>query len=203
MRSLLRSRDDVRLMTDFFKALCSFLWNWFQIDLPSLPFFPQTLIPSYLPYLNMKSESEVAQSCSALCDPVDCSPPGSSIHGILQARVLEWVAMSFSRGSSQPRDWTQVSRIAGRRFTIWAINSQIQYLTASNYTTGNTDYPTAIPYLPLNCFLIDEKPRLQNPWNVKSKSTKRAHTVCLSFQSSLGQARQATHSQPLDLSVHT
>ena len=44
---------------------------------------------------------EVAQSCPALCDPMDCSPPGSSVHGILQARILEWVAISFSRGSSQ------------------------------------------------------------------------------------------------------
>ena len=44
------------------------------------------------------SESEVTQSCPTLCDPVDCSPPGSSVHGILQARVLEWVAISFSRG---------------------------------------------------------------------------------------------------------
>ena len=64
--------------------------------------------------------SEVAQWCPTLCDPMDCSLPGSSIHGIFQARVLEWVAISFSRGSSWPRDWTQVSRIAGRRFTIWA-----------------------------------------------------------------------------------
>ena len=64
--------------------------------------------------------SEVAQSCPTLCNPVDCSPPGSSIHGILQARILEWVAIAFSRGSSQPRDWTQVSRIAGRRFNLWA-----------------------------------------------------------------------------------
>ena len=47
---------------------------------------------------------EVAQSCPTLCDPIDCSPPGSSVHGIFQARVLEWVAISFSRGSSQPRD---------------------------------------------------------------------------------------------------
>ena len=67
-----------------------------------------------------KSESEVAQSCPTLCDPVDCSPPGSSIHEILQARILEWVAISFSRGSSGPRDWTQVSRIVGRRFNLWA-----------------------------------------------------------------------------------
>ena len=52
--------------------------------------------------------------------PMDCSPPGSSLHGILQARILEWVAISFSRGSSRPRDQTQVSRIPGRRFNLWA-----------------------------------------------------------------------------------
>ena len=50
----------------------------------------------------------VAQLCLTLCDPMDCSPPGSSVRGVLQARVLEWVAMSFSRGSSQPRDQTHV-----------------------------------------------------------------------------------------------
>ena len=64
--------------------------------------------------------SEVAQSCLTLCDPVDCSPPGSSVHGILQARILEWVAISFSRGSSQPKDSTWVSCIAGRCFILWA-----------------------------------------------------------------------------------
>ena len=51
----------------------------------------------------------VAQSCPTLCDPVDCSPPGSSVHGILQARILEWVVIPLSKGSSQPRDRTQVS----------------------------------------------------------------------------------------------
>ena len=55
-----------------------------------------------------------------LCDPVDCSPPVSSVHGILQARLLEWVAISFSRGSSQPRNQTQVSCTAGRFFIDWA-----------------------------------------------------------------------------------
>ena len=54
------------------------------------------------------------------CDPVDCSPPGSSVHGIFQARILEWVAISFSRESSWPRNRTQVSCIAGRFFTNWA-----------------------------------------------------------------------------------
>ena len=58
--------------------------------------------------------------CLALCNPMDCSLPGSSVHGIFQARVLEWVAFSFSRGSSWPRDRTQVSHIAGKCFTIWA-----------------------------------------------------------------------------------
>ena len=66
------------------------------------------------------SWSEVAQSCPTLCDPMDCSLSGSSVHGIFQARVLEWIAISFSRGSFQPRGWTQISCIAGRRFTIWA-----------------------------------------------------------------------------------
>ena len=51
---------------------------------------------------------------------MDCSLPGSSVHGILQAIVLEWIAISFSSESSRPRDWTQVSRIVDRRFTVWA-----------------------------------------------------------------------------------
>ena len=78
---------------------------------------------SYLAYYYSgpnESESEVAQSCPALCDPLDCSPPSSSVHGIFQTRILEWVATSFSRRSSQPRDWTWVSCIIGRCFTIWA-----------------------------------------------------------------------------------
>ena len=58
---------------------------------------------------------KVAQSCLSLCDPM-----GYTVHEILQARILEWVTLPFSRGSSQPRDWTQVSRIAGRFFTCWA-----------------------------------------------------------------------------------
>ena len=63
--------------------------------------------------------SLVAKSCLSLCDPMNYSPPGSSIHGILQARILEWVAIPFSWVSSQPRDRTQVSSIAGRFFTSW------------------------------------------------------------------------------------
>ena len=63
----------------------------------------------------------VTQLCLTLCDHMDCSPPGSSVHGILQARILEWVAIAFSRGFSQPRDRIWVSSMAGIFFTIWSI----------------------------------------------------------------------------------
>ena len=69
--------------------------------------------------------SEVAQSCPTLCNPMDCCLPGSSIHGNFLARIMEWVAISFSRGPSQPRDWTQVSRIAGRLLTLWTTREVI------------------------------------------------------------------------------
>ena len=62
----------------------------------------------------------VTQLCLTLCDPMDCSLPSSSVHGILQAKILEWVAIPFSRGSSLPRDQTRVSCTAGRFFTIRA-----------------------------------------------------------------------------------
>ena len=61
-----------------------------------------------------------AQSCLALCDSVDCSPPGFSVHGILQVRILEWEAISFSRGSSQPRDQILSPALAGEIFTTRA-----------------------------------------------------------------------------------
>ena len=61
------------------------------------------------------------------CDPMDSSPSGSSVYGISQARTLEWVAISSSRASSQPRDQTQVFCIAGRFFTIWAIKEAYHF----------------------------------------------------------------------------
>ena len=64
----------------------------------------------------IQQKVKVTQSCLILCDPMDCSPPGYSAHGILQVRILEQVAIPFSRGSSQPRDRTQVSCIAGGVF---------------------------------------------------------------------------------------
>ena len=99
----------------------SFRINWF--DLLAL----QGTLKSFLQHhssevsiLLYESESEVTQLCLTLCHPVDCSLPGSSVHGILQARILEWVVISFSRGSSRLRNPTWVSRIVGRRFNLWA-----------------------------------------------------------------------------------
>ena len=65
-------------------------------------------------FIHLKVKVLVAQLCPNVWEPVDCSPPGSSLHGILQARILEWVAVSYPKESSHPRDQTQVSHIAGR-----------------------------------------------------------------------------------------
>ena len=62
----------------------------------------------------------VTQSCPTLCNPMDCSPPGSSVHEISQTRILEWVAIPFSTGSTQPRDWTRVSCIGRWILYHWA-----------------------------------------------------------------------------------
>ena len=63
---------------------------------------------------------KIALSCPTLCEPMDCNWAGSSVHGVLQARILEWVAISFSRESFPARNWTQISFTAGRFFTVWA-----------------------------------------------------------------------------------
>ena len=84
-----------------------------------------------LTQLLSESESEVTQSCPTLCDPMDCSLPGFSVHGVFQARILEWAAISFSSRSCQPRDWTPVSHIVGRCFTIWA-TSEVPHDHLSN-----------------------------------------------------------------------
>ena len=83
---------------------------------PGLPHCRQTLY-----YLSHQGSSKWNRSVmsNSLC-PMNCRPPGSSVHGIFQARVLEWVTISFSRGSSLPRDRTQVSHIVSRHLTVWA-----------------------------------------------------------------------------------
>ena len=97
--------------------------------------------------------SEVAQSRLTLCDPMDCSPAGSSVHGIFQTRMLEWVAISFSRGSSQPRERTQVSRIAGRGFNLWATTESQLKLTSEQIS-------------PIEMLMVGLKEREgKNPWD--------------------------------------
>ena len=70
--------------------------------------------------VNLKLRVLVPQACPTLCGPVDCGSPDSSVYGILQARILEWVALPFSRGCPQPRNQIRVSRIVGRFFTVQA-----------------------------------------------------------------------------------
>ena len=86
------------------------------------------------------SVSLVAQSCPTLCNPMDCSPPGSSVHGISQARILEWVAIPFFRGYSWPRDQTCVSFIAGGFFTSAPPGETLKMLcTTSHYLQGRQE----------------------------------------------------------------
>ena len=68
--------------------------------------------------ISLHSKMLFSQSCLTLCDPMDSNPPGSSVHGILQAKILDWVVIPFSGGCSQPKVQTWVSHIAGRCFTI-------------------------------------------------------------------------------------
>ena len=83
----------------------------------------------------------VSQSCLTLCDPMDCSPPGSLSMGILLARILEWVAMASSRGSCQPRDQTQVSHIVSRFFTVWATREALSSVSSIAQLRLTLRYP--------------------------------------------------------------
>ena len=112
------------------KPLTCYHWKWNWKDIyQSIPLYSISTLQ--VQQISLKSISIkklgndvfwvkvwVAQSCLTLCNPMDCSLPGSSVHGILQARMLEWVAILFCR-DLWPRDWTRASCIAGRSFTIW------------------------------------------------------------------------------------
>ena len=97
--------------------MCVYIYIYIYIcKSDSLCFLPETYTTLKINYVKMK----VAQWCLTLW-PRELRPPGSSIHGILQARILEWIASPFPRGPSQPRDQTQISWLAGGSFTVWAI----------------------------------------------------------------------------------
>ena len=97
-----------------YSGLISFRMDWFDV---------------------LAIQSEVTQLSPTLCSPVDCSPPHSSVHGIFQARILEWAAISFSRGSSWPRDQTLVSHTVGRLFTVWAARTLKLWLTWTDHSS--------------------------------------------------------------------
>ena len=88
----------------------------------------------------------VAQWCPTLCDPMDGSSPDSSVHGILQARILEWVVISFSRRSSWSRDQTQVSHIVDKFFTFWATREAPKYYVLSHVFMSNSLQPYRLAY---------------------------------------------------------
>ena len=93
------------------------LWNLYKV---------WSLIIKYW-FSAWKVKVKVTQSRLTLCDPMYCSLPGPSVHGNFQVRILKWIMVPFSRGSSQPRNWTQVSCIAGGFFIIWATREAQEY----------------------------------------------------------------------------
>ena len=101
------------------------------------------------------------QSCPTLCNPMDCSPPGSSVHEILQVRILEWVAVASCRGSSQPRDRTHVSYIfcTGRRFfttsATWEGRSLAQWFSTCGPGTNRTASPGNLLEVHTQALLIE------------------------------------------------
>ena len=92
----------------------------------------------------------VAQSCLTLSDSMHCSPPGFFVHWILQATILQWIAIPFSRISSQPRDQTQISHIGGRFLTIWATRKAWKWLIIKMSLQEVKELRSS--YTPIPCF---------------------------------------------------
>ena len=108
----------------------------------------------------MSMHAKLLQSCLTLCDPLDCSPPGSSVHEILQARRLEWVAVPFSRGSSQPRDRSLLSLLC------WQAGS------SSLVTSGKPVYEYTTIYLFVLLLVVSE---LFSDFGYDTKADKNIH----------------------------
>ena len=105
-----------------------------------------------------------SQSYLTLCDPMDCSPPGTSVHGALQARTLEWVAIPFSRESSQPRDQTWVSCIAGGFFTIWVTReAQSFYKQKTEVRSKHIEHDPQALECKMQGLLSTEFPSIRHP----------------------------------------
>ena len=121
--------------------------NFFLLKISSIQRTP------HLKYLKW-SRSVVSDSLR----PVDCSPPSSTVHGILQARILQWVAISFSRGSSRPKDRTQVSHIAGRHFNLCATREALKYKNTVSQKTSYRDTELQIQVLTSKISREERKP---------------------------------------------
>ena len=104
---------------------------------------------------------EVAQSCPTLCDHVDCNLLGFSVHGILQARILEWIAISFSRGSFRLRDRTQVSRLGGRCFNLYPPQTDFGRWGNCSRSLSESKAAFAAHYFP---FFVNITRGMQEPW---------------------------------------
>ena len=117
--------------------------------------FSQFIVMHTVKGFGIVNKAEISlQLCPVICNPMDCSPPGSSVHGILQARMLEWVAILFSRGSSQLRAQTWVSSITGGFFTIWATR---EALASLNLTILDTSYHNSQDTETLHPSISDEQ----------------------------------------------
>ena len=122
--------------------------------------------------------AKLPQSCLTLCNPMDCSPPGSSVHGILQARILERVAMPSSRGSSRPRDWSSSlmsPALAGGFFTssaTWEEKEMATYSSILAWRIPGTEEPGGLLSMGLH--------RVGHDWSdLAAAATWESHPVCL------------------------
>ena len=125
-----------------------------------------------------------AQSCPTLCDPMACNLPGSSVHGILQARILAWVAIPFSKGSFQPRDWTWVSCIASRFFIGFRFTAKLSRWYFSYgpcpHTIMTLPPTVSIPHQSKTVITIG-KPSLTHHRPLTSRIHIRIHSQCCTF----------------------
>ena len=134
---------------------------------------------TYLLTYNLAVLCLVAQLCLTICDLMDCSPPGSSIHRILQVRILEWVVIPSSRGSSQPRGQTQVSHTAGGFFTVLATRAahNLKFSKIFQYCLQTGFYVVSLKIKSLNQ-LIHASYSLDNLYkHFKCKVHKTLHTI--------------------------
>ena len=118
---------------------CSLKAKAFNLDTVQFTYFFLLFFMLLVSYLSCYCL--VAKSCLTHCDPMDCSTPGSSIRGILQARILEGTAISFSRGFFWPRDWTHISSLAGGFFTTQPPGKPSSYLSNHCLIQGHKVFP--------------------------------------------------------------